>query len=496
LVVALALVLAAATYVALIAAAQVLRRSRGIRFGRAYHPFALAVAALCAAAYAPRLAGYPVAWVADVLPHLTAVAILLGAVPAVTLVNRLLWVRTGPDGKPIEAPRVLADTTGIVVFVAVALAVLQFVYQLKVPGLVAGSGVVAIILGLAMQDLLGNIFGGLSLYLEKPFKPGDWLVVEGRDARVVEITWRSTRLVTHDDILIDVPNALICKNVITNFQTPHPSHALHAFVRVPLDVPPARVQALLRDSTASVPGVSTFPAPEIRLDEFLDSGIRYDVKFWIEDHRIAQRALSDVRIHAWYAIRRAGMDIPVPILSVRRARTKEVPGAARLVTRQALREHEILSFLGDAEIDRLVEESFVVTFAPFEHVIDQGTSGDSMFLIVRGRVEVRVAHADRTDVVARFGPGESFGEMSLLTGEPRSATIVALEELEAVEVTRDTLTPIIHANPEVLHKLSELLTERQAANEQHAAHVVPAHEKRARQASMLDRLQRFFFLGR
>lgn len=212
--------LALLVYLLLVGAAQVLRKSRGLQFGWIYHAFALVAGTVAGIRFADEFVTVNPLWNATFLPHLTAALILLAAVPAITLINHTLWRKTQPNGQIVEAPRLLADTTGIIVFVAAALAVLQFVYGLKVPGLVAGSGVIAIVLGLAMQDLLGNIFGGLSIYLEKPFKTGDWLLVDGQHARVIEVTWRSTRLITNDQVLIDVPNSHIVKNTITNYALP------------------------------------------------------------------------------------------------------------------------------------------------------------------------------------------------------------------------------------------------------------------------------------
>jgi small-conductance mechanosensitive channel/CRP-like cAMP-binding protein len=487
---------AAGIYVALIAAAHTLRKRYQLVFGWTYHLFSLATGVLVGVTYAPRfLEDLPLHWSDGFLNHLTAAVIILAVFPVVKLLNRLLWARSEREGTTVEAPRVLADTTGLVVFIAVALAVLQFIYQVKVPGLLAGSGVVAIILGLAMQDLLGNVFGGLSIYFEKPFKTGDWLQVEGKDGKVVEMSWRSTRLVTNDDILIDVPNSLLVKQTITNYQKPTPAHALRACIGLHYSVPPERAQAVLRKAAASAFGVLKTPAPVVWVHEFADSSIVYDIKFWIDDHRLAPRILSEVRSHAWYAVRRAGMEIPFPIVTLNRPVIKDTEAEARAVAANALREHEIFRNFQTEHIDRLVRHSPVVLFAESEHVIDQGALGDSMFLVVRGRLEVQLARGTQTQVVATFSPGDCFGEMSLLTGEPRTATVVALEEVEALEITHAVLTPLVQENPEVLHGLSDLLSQRQAANVKSASQESAAVRSENARAHLLRNLRKFFHLG-
>jgi small-conductance mechanosensitive channel len=410
-------------YVVLIAAAQTLRRRYRLNFGWTYHFFAFATGALIGVQYASRFLELPSEWDARFLHHLSAAVIVLAVFPIVKLLNRILWARGDEHGATLEAPKVLADTTGLVVFIVVALAVMQFVYDVKVPGLLAGSGVVAIILGLAMQDLLGNIFGGLAIYLEKPFKTGDWLHVEGHDAKVVEVSWRSTRLMTNDDILIDVPNSLLVKQTITNYQKPTPAHALRAYIGLHYNVPPERAQAVLKKAASSAFGVLPHPEPRIWVHEFADSSIVYDMKFWIDDHRLAPRILSDVRSHAWYAVHRAGMEIPFPIVTLNRPAIKDTSAQARAAAANALRDHEIFQNFEPEHLEQLARHSPLVLYAKSEHVIDQGTMGDSMFVVVRGRLEVRIARGTQTQVVATLSTGDCFGEVSLLSGEPRTATV-------------------------------------------------------------------------
>jgi small-conductance mechanosensitive channel len=201
------LAVAAGVYLSLVAAARVLHHARGLRFGSVYHAFAVTAGVSAGMA----VTRWQAPWWPPLLHHLTAAALLLAAFPVVVLVNHALWSRALPGGQRAAAPRLLVDATRLVVLLAVLLAVLQYLYGVKVPGLLAGSGVAAIILGLAMQDLLGNVLAGLALYWAKPFKTGDWLLVDGHHARVVELTSRSTRLLTLDDVILDVPNGDLVK---------------------------------------------------------------------------------------------------------------------------------------------------------------------------------------------------------------------------------------------------------------------------------------------
>lgn len=476
------------TYFALVALAQGLRRWRDVRFRWVFHPFALAAGLLVGVHVAP---GGDAEWRVAALSHLTAITIVLAAFPLVTLLNRALWLRRPAPGKPAEAPRVLIDATGILVVAVAVLAALQFVYDIKVPGLLAGSGVAAIVLGLAMQDLLGNLIAGISLHFQKDFRPGDWLLIGDTHAKVVEISWRSTQFLTTDDVLIDVPNGDIAKQTITNFQLPTPRHAVRAQIGLHYDLPPARVQAVLKEAAATVAGVCAEPAPVVYLKDFADSAIVYEIKVWIDDHALMSRVLSEVRSHAWYALKRAGMEIPYPQLTLHRAKPADDGAAARAVATDALRRHKVLGALPGEQLAALVARSPVVLFATGEHVIEQGAAGESMFLLVRGAVDVRIARDGATTTVARLGTGDCFGEMSLLTGEPRTATVVAAGEVETVEVPKAAFAVLVREHPAVLEKLSELLAQRQLANAQLAAAAqAPVEQVR----STIRRKLRVFFL--
>jgi len=229
--------------------------------------------------------------------------------------------------------------------------------------------------------------------------------------------------------------------------------------------------------------------------DLADSAIVYEIKVWIEDHSLFTRVLSDVRAHAWYAVRRAGMEIPYPQITVHHAVPSGEAAAARAAAVAALRAHKIFGFLSSAQTEALVRESTVTLFAAAEPVIEQGAPGASMFLLVRGTVEVRLARDGQSAVVAKLGPGDCFGEMSLLTGEPRTATVVATEAVEAVEIAKPAVAALLSANPEVIGRLSELLAQRQLANAQRAATTGTAVSPEQVRSGMLQKLQSFFRLA-
>jgi small-conductance mechanosensitive channel/CRP-like cAMP-binding protein len=480
---------AVVVFVALVAVAQLLRRWRGLTFRWTYHLFALATGLLVGAHLLPEA----LAWRGEALTHLTAAVLVLAAFPIVTLINRACWVRYDAAGKRIEAPRVLFDLTGVVVAVVLMLVVMQFIYGMQVPGLLAGSGVAALVLGLGMQDQLKNMFAGLALYFGKPFKTGDWLLIDGVHAKVIEISWRSTRLLSADDIQIEMDNGHLLNQPVYNFELPTPDHALRATIGLHYDVPPARAMAVLREAAASVPGLVPERPPAVYLKEFADSAIVYEIKVWIRDHAIMSRVLSDVRSHCWYAAKRAGMEMPYPQAVVHRAKPADTGAETRKAAAELLRAHKIFGCLTAEQCTALVQASPVVQFANHERIITQGAAGDSMFVLVRGSVDVRLENNGQSKSVAKLGAGDCVGEMSLLTGDPRTATVVAEGEAEAVEIGKAVFGTFVRSNPSVLERLSELLAQRQLANAKHAASGAAASPEQVRNG-VLKKLRAFFSL--
>ncbi len=481
---------AVVVYVTLVALAQLLRRWRGVAFRWSYHVFAGAGAFLVAAHLLPEaLPGRMVA-----LTHLTAATIVLAAFPLVTLLNRACWIRYDAGGRRVDTPRVLTDLTGALVVVAAVLASLQFVYGHEVPGLLAGSGVVALVLGLGMQDQLKNLFAGLALHYEKSFKVGDWLLFDGIHAKVIEISWRSVRLLSEADVQIEVSNHQLLEGTIYNFQRPTPVHSERFKIGLHYDIPPAEAMRVLAGAAATVPGVVADPAPHALLDEFADAAVVYEVEFWFEDHCLREKLLSEVRTHCWYALKRAGMEIPYPQMVLHRAVAATDVGGARRSAAAMLRAHKIFGCLTAEQCEALVQASPVVMFARHEHVLTQGAAGESMFVLVRGAVDVRIAREGQTTSVAALGAGDCIGEMSLLTGDPRSATVVAEEEVEAVEIGKAVFGAFVRSNPAVLEQLSELLAQRQLANAKHATSGAATNSEQVR-SGILRRLRSFFALS-
>ncbi len=185
----------------------------------------------------------------------------------------------------------------------------------------------SLVLGLALQPILGNFFAGLVISIEKPFRLNDWIKVGELEGRVVAITWRTTHLRTRDNDNLVIPNGKLADERLINYYFPHPVHLEHVKVSAHYNEPPYRIRQILLDVAAATSGVLDKPAPDVYVLSFEPSAILYELRVWIEDMALAHRIASDVRARIWEDFRRAGIDIPYPIQTLEIARRKLSPPA-------------------------------------------------------------------------------------------------------------------------------------------------------------------------
>ncbi len=454
----MALGIGLAVYLGLLAAGRYFKRRHNVRIGPAFLLFSLVVAVFV-----------PVRWLGLHPPgerHLLAAMVLLGAWVGVTFLRRFVWERFFREGGRIASPRLLREVVSILLLLGAVVGVLKKVYGIAIPGLMAGSGIAAVVLGLAMQDLLGNIIAGFALHFEKPFRVGDWLEIDGQHARVVEMNWRSTRLLTNDDVTLDIPNRELARQKITNLHFPDARHAMRLTVGLEHAAAPTAVKAALLRAASGAGGVLADPPPQVFLKEFGDHAVLYEIKFWIDDQAVYNAAADAIRTNAWYELKRAGLRIPVSPSTVQleraAARTRQTePGAVRTI----LAELPIFEPLDDFERETLLNGSRSLWFGRGERIICQDEAGGSMFALVRGGATVLVDRGGGPKQVAVLRAGDCFGEMSLLTGEARTATLVAREDCETIEITKDAMKAVLLHNPALSEHLGAMLAQRQLDTE-------------------------------
>src|SRR5256714_1130834 len=482
------------TFIIALSIGRFLKRRAEVRLGIFYQLFCLALAFYAA------LAVYGLEAPGRV--HVGAAAMLLSTALIVALVNRYIWDLYFERRKQTPIPHFLREIVALVIFVVALLFVLSFGYhaERELKGVVATSGVAALILGLAGQNLLGGIIAGMSLQINRPYKVTDWLKVGDTFGEVMEINWRSTRLRTNDGIYLDIPNNEIVKSTIVNLHYPTEVHAMRIRVGVDYNVPPNRVKDALTRAAQSA--LNVLPEPKVRvfLVDFADHAVVYEIKFYMGNHSRINETNDAIRTNVWYELKRQRIKIPYPIRTLhleRRAPTMIEEGHEE--ARAILRAEPLFQCLSDDQIHNLVKQSDLNHFGRGERVIEEGADGDSMFILLSGAAEVSVAKNGSTIPVATLRSGDCFGEMSLLTGEKRSATVKADGDCYVMEIGKDVMGNVIRDSPDCLKALSELLAKRKMETEGILKDIAStsadqAAKEREYTATFLKRLKTFFEL--
>src|SRR5437762_1014324 len=252
---------------------------------------------------------------ADWRKHVGAALVLLSPAFIVAFANHYLWDFYFEKKQQTPIPHILREMFALLVFLVALLLVLSFVYhaEAQLKGLLAGSGIAAIILGFAGQNLFGGIIAGIQLQISRPFRVGDWLQVGERFAEVMEINWRSTRLRTNDGIYLDIPNNEIVRQTIINLHYPQQLHAMRIVIGVDYNTPPTKIKDALMRATLHAEGVQKDPVPKIFLKDFGDFAIQYEVKFWMLNHQAYNEVCDAIRTNVWYEFKRQKITIPFPI---------------------------------------------------------------------------------------------------------------------------------------------------------------------------------------
>jgi small-conductance mechanosensitive channel len=229
-----------------------------------------------------------------------------------------------PARRGLRLPPLLpAVAMGTVYFVA-ALIMLRVIYpELPLTPLLTTSAVTSLVLGLALQPILGNFFAGVVISLERPFRITDWVKIGETVGQVTKITWRTTHVRTRDNDTVVIPNSKIADEQILNYFFPHPLHLERIYVGAHYRTPPYRVKQALLDVADRVDGVLKKPTPAVFLYDFADSAITYELRVWLEDIANIPLINNHVRSEIWEEFARCNITIPFPI------RTLEIEPLAR-----------------------------------------------------------------------------------------------------------------------------------------------------------------------
>jgi small-conductance mechanosensitive channel/CRP-like cAMP-binding protein len=407
----------------------------------------------------------------------------------------------------LKPPRIMRDLLLAIGYVAVGVILLSTI-SVDVTGIVATSAVLTAIIGLSFQDTLVNMMSGMVLQTERAIGVGDWIKIDGQEGVVTDIRWRHTSIETRNWDTIVIPNIMFMKSqvIVLGRRSGQPRQRRQwVYFNVDFRHSPTEVIEIVEATLRAepIPNVASTPLPNCVLMDFKESYGSYAVRYWLTDLAVDDPTNSTVRIRIYFALRRAGIPLSIPAQSLfvteddasRRERKSEQEIDDRV---GSLGRVELFETLTDEERQALAARLRVAPFARGEAMTRQGAEAHWLYLITKGEAEVRVsADGNLSERIATLSAGDFFGEMGMMTGEPRAATVVALSDVECYRLDKEAFHDILQRRPELAENISEILAGRRVeleAAREGLDEEARKQRKRRHQGDLLQRMRTFFGL--
>ena len=407
-------------------------------------------------------------------------------------------------------PRILADV--LLVFLLIAFVL----YRMNATGvnlasIITTSAVITGVIAFSLQETLGNLWGGIALQLDNTCRIGDWIRIGGVTGKIVDIRWRCLAVATNDGETVMIPNAQLIKNQVTVLARRGDQKIpwrRHVEFHVAYDVAPSKVVTTIETALAraEIACVAAEPAPICSCVKFDDYSITYSVLYWLTDLVHDWATDSQIHAHVFATLARNNMEMPLPRRVLLTARTLDAQRAAAAGRERAERVNvlaklELFDALTDGERRALAAELVDAPYLTGDIISRQGETSDSLFILARGAVTIFRGDTNATGArkyLAELAAPSYFGEMGLLTGEARTATVIAHSDVLCYRLERSGFDAILRARPELADAISQAVAERQAAND--ATLRALSEDARAKQASgraaeLVRRIRKFFAIS-
>jgi len=366
-------------------------------------------------------------------------------------------------GSQSEVSSLIRTVLSIIIYIVTFFIVFQSQYpDVPLAPLFTGSTILGIVVGLALQDTLGNLFAGIALQADQPFQVGDVVTMVNQQGGVIEsVSWRGVKIRTFQNKVLVISNAIMGKEMIEVAPKDN-LNARHVFFNTVYVASPSRTIQVLRDAVRQVENVSPKIRPVVRIRNLGTDGIDWEVKYWAEDYSIYPDTDALIRQRVWYVFSRENIDFAYPTRTVHIAEKKEEATLVEYVNTVSEKLQQVPLFvpLEEGEIERLAKASSTRIYAPGEAIVRRGQEGNSMFVIVRGSVKVQIPENDHQKTINTLRANDFFGEMSLLTGQPRTANVIAEEETEVIQIKKSAMRPLFEANPALMTSICGIIEER------------------------------------
>jgi small-conductance mechanosensitive channel/CRP-like cAMP-binding protein len=429
--------------------------------------------------------------------------LVFGGVAAVGCIAALLFGVLMGRAR-VQMPRVLQDVLVAIAALITSLSVLSRA-GVNLSGLIATSAVATAMIGFALQDFIGNLAGGLALQVDNSLEVGDWVKIGDVTGKVLEIRWRFVAIETRNWETVMVPNSIIMKNnvVVLGRRQGQPLQLRRwVYFNVDYRFQPSDVIEAVTNAVrgAKLQRMAADPPPNCVLMELGDSYGKYAVRYWLNDIAVDDPTDSEVRTLIYFALQRAGMRLSIPAQAVfvtqeSRERIEDKAKQDRERRTLALTHVDLFADLSGEERTVLAQGMRYAPFCKGEVITRQGAEAHWLYLVDDGQVSVRVTDQGLEKEVAQLKGPSFFGEMSLMTGAPRSATVVALGDVECFRLDKDTFKKVLTQRPQIAEGVARVLASRKAELDSAKFHLgIDIASQKNTQADLLLKIQKFFGL--
>ncbi len=369
--------------------------------------------------------------------------------------NATFFRDEGVSRNKTVVPKLFRDLVRFVLVGIGAAIVLSAVWGTDLGGLMAALGVGSIVIGLALQDTLGNLMAGIAMLFERPFNNGDLIRIGDHEGWVSETNWRAVRMRTRTGDLLVLPNSIIATETIRNLSQPLSRHAEVVTLGFSYNDPPNIVKAALQQTAIETPGVLAEPSPDIRTVNYNDSSIDYDVVIWMASPNELVTVRNEFMTRIWYMAQRHGFNIPFPIRTVELTRPAPAPPIEEEVG-----EARGLRGLEDEELQKVVSQSTIQSFGTGETILKQGTSSPGLFWILEGAIALIAEENGETIPLAVLSAGDGLGQETLLRGQATIATATASTDVKILLMPPEASREFLSFQPQIARQLDRATEKR------------------------------------
>ena len=366
------------------------------------------------------------------------------------------------ERRPREG-KLLQDLLAGLVYLAACFAIVSYVFNLPIQGLLATSGAIAIILGLALQSTLSDVFSGIVLNFSRPYRPGDWVTIDAAtEGRVIEMNWRATHVLTGRLDLAIIPNSKIAKSTIVNASSPSGVHGIVTTIQLDPKAPPSMCTEILEHAILNCRSIMTTPSPTFLVKSINAAFTEFEITFFVSELANVTPARNELFDWIFRHLVVAGIGLASPQLqSLYSARVQRLRASTTQMDRM-LDLVTIFSTLTSAERSAIATKLKPHSYEKGETLLENGDVAQSLFIVGTGVLSVARSEHGTTEELVRLGPGDHFGEIGMLTGTPSIAKINALTPVVVYEFPKAEVAPILAARPQVSQELCRALAQRQA----------------------------------